>query len=222
MGVEIKKGSWSRKAEQQYRWAVSKSVLLSTTTGAPLLAENQGGKWSPDFLEAALRLGGDAADRTAAHDLFEKKLSKHLTGKSGKVVSETSYQCEWAGLAILRTEFSRSAPVVAVDYSSPELKIDVWSGSQRLLAGTWSAETTSTGSKLEPVGSWEQTCWFSDEDVDYLELAIDLSNGARLERQILLARDDRFLLLADNVLDVQGDSIRHQMSFPLAKYPFLT
>lgn len=215
MGGEMKKGSWSKKADEQYRWAVAKSVMLSSSTGEPLLANNQASKWSPDFLESALRLGGTSADRTAAFDMFEKKLGKHLSGKSGKLVPETSYQCEWAGLAILRTEFSRSAPVVAVDFATPELRIDVWSGSQRLFAGTWSTETISTGNKLEPVGVWEQTCWFSDEEVDYLELAIDLSSGARLERQILLARDDRFLFLADNVLDVQGDSIRHQMNLPL-------
>lgn len=215
MGGEIKKSSWSKKADNQYCQAVGQALILSSATGAPLLAREHTAGWSPDFLEAALKLGGTSADRTAAIDMLDKKLTKHLSGKSGKVVPETSCHCEWAGLAIMRTEFSRSAPVVAVDYATPDLKLDVWVGTQRLIAGMWSAETFSEGKKLEPRGVWEETCWFSDEDVDYLELAIDLSEGARLERQILLARDDLFLLLVDHVLDAPGDTIRHQFSLPL-------
>ncbi len=215
MGGAIKKSSWSKKAEEQYRQAVGKSLMLSSSSGVPLLSREHAAGWSPDFLEAALKLGGTSTDRTAAIDMFDKKLTKHLSGKSGKVVSETSYHCEWAGLAIMRTAFSPDAPVVAIDYATPDLKLDVWVGSQRLIAGMWSAETCSEGKKLEPIGVWEETCWFSDEDVDYLELAIELSDGARLERQILLARDDLFLLLVDHVLDAPGATIRHQFSLPL-------
>ncbi|TWU20898.1 hypothetical protein [Bythopirellula polymerisocia] len=215
MGSAMKKRPWTKKAEEQFHYAIARSLMLSCSTGAPLLASENSSSWSPDFLEAVLKVGGNSADRTAALDMFIKKIAKHLSGKSGKEVPETSYQCEWAGLAVLRTEYSRSAPVVAIDYATPDLKLDVWVGTQRLLAGTWSTETMSGGKKLEPVGVWEQTCWFSDEDVDYLELAIDLSHGARLERQILLARDDNFLLLADNVLDTPGDAIQHRFSLPL-------
>ena len=44
---------------------------------------------------------------------------------------------------------------------------------------------------------------------------IELSGGARLERQILLARDDQFLLLSDNVLDAAGGPLVHRSQLPL-------
>ncbi len=216
MGSASEKRPWNRKAEEQFHWAVSKAVICSSSTGAPLLGNEEARNWAPDFLKAILYFGGNTADETAALDMYEKKLSKHLSGKSGNEVPETSYQCEWSGLSILRTEFSRTAPVVAVDYASPDLRIDVWCGTQRLMSGVWSAQTETAGKNLEPIGVWEQTCWFSDEDVDYLELAIDLSDGARLDRQILLAREDLFLLLVDHVLNASGDTIHHEFNLPLA------
>ena len=90
---------------------------------------------------------------------------------------------------------------MAVDYSSPNLRLEVWTGAKKLFGGVWNSETTLNGKRLAPQGSWEEICWFSDEDVDYVELVIDLSGGARLERQILLAREELFLLLSDNVIE---------------------
>ena len=46
----------------------------------------------------------------------------------------------------------------------------------------------------------EPLCWVSDDDVDYLELEIEFGEGLRVQRHLLLARHDRFLLLADAVL----------------------
>jgi len=124
-------------------------------------------------------------------------------------------------MAIMRTDWQRSAPTVAVDYSTPDLQLEVWAGPQRLVSGCWDWQTTVDGKKLEPAGCWEEVCWFSDEDVDYLELTIELTDGARLERQILLARDELFLLLADYVLDTKGGLLCHQQQLPLdAKIAF--
>ena len=54
--------------------------------------------------------------------------------------------------------------------------------------------------------AWEEVCWSSNEDADYLELELALPNNIRVQRQMLLAREDRFLFLADAVL---GDRARH-------------
>ena len=51
--------------------------------------------------------------------------------------------------------------------------------------------------------------------MDYLELSIELTAGARLERQILLARDELFLLLADNIHGNGPGNISHCMRLPL-------
>jgi hypothetical protein len=215
MGVEWRQGFWSNKAEEQYRLAAGKAVCLSSCTGQALLCEAESPAWTSDFLAAVLKFGGRAVDRTAAFDLFDKKLTSKLNGKSGKNVPEFSEVCEWSGLALLRTELGRDGTVVALDFSKPAMKVDVWVGPQRLLFGVWDTEIASDGERLEPVGSWEETCWFSDSDVDYVEFSIELAQGARLERQVLLARKDKFLLVVDNVMNIPGNKVYSRVRLPL-------
>ncbi len=220
MGESHKKNCWNRKAESQYQCLATHSLGLSSPTGMPLLGQPHEAAWTPDFLRTVLRLGGDAADVMAARALYSKKLSRQLSCKNKKFVPETSDHCEWSGLAYLRTDWQRDEPTVVVDYTKPELRLEVWAGPQRLISGAWTSETTLDGKRLESVGTWEESCWFSDEDVDYLELSIELSGGARLERQILLARDELFLLLSDYVIGnhangVASGDIRHTYRLPL-------
>jgi len=214
-GSQLKKGCWSRKADEIFRWTVTHALGLSSPQGTPLLGMPHQEAWTPDFLRAVLQAGGDKADVSAAKSIFGKRLTANIKAKKKDAVPESSDNCEWAGVAYMRTEWKRKAPVLAIDYSSPDLRLECWVGSQRLLAGTWSWETTLDGKRLEPIGSWDESCWFSDDDVDYLELSMELTGGARLERQILLARDEMFLLLADYVIDTAGGELCHHYRLPL-------
>lgn len=215
MGASWQRGFWGAKAEEQYRFAVGKSIALSSSTGCLLLSEPGEPTWSRDFLAAVLRLGGGAADRTAAELLFDKKLTKLVSGKRAKHIDEFSESCEWSGLALMRTGLGRKETVVAIDFSEPAMRFDIWRGDQRLFIGQCDAETTIDGVPIDAVGSWEETCWFSDDDADYIELSLELSQGIRLERQVMLAREDGFLLLVDNVMNLPGDVVRHQVVLPL-------
>ncbi|MCG8449663.1 MAG: hypothetical protein MI725_08795 [Pirellulales bacterium] len=214
LGEKMKKGTFSRKADEQLHGLTTHALGLSSPEGTSLLGEPHEGPWTADFLRSMLHLYNDTADISTARTLFKKKLTATLKGRQVNVVPETSDNCEWAGVAYMRTEWQRGAPTVAIDYSSPNLRLEVWAGTQRLIAGAWSWETTLNGKRLEPAGSWDETCWFSDNDVDYLELAIDLADGARLERQILLAREELFLLLADNVIGTAGGKLCHRYRLP--------
>lgn len=215
LGQQLKKGCWNRKAQDQYAWTVTQSLCLSAADGRPLLGQPNDASWTPEFLASALEQGGDRSDISAANAIFGKKLTRLIAGKEDNRIPETSDNCEWAGVATMRTEWARNAPAVVVDYSSPELRLEVSSDSERLICGVWDWNTAVDGKLLEPVGSWEETCWFSDEDADYLELSIDLAAGARLERQIMLARDEMFLLLADYIHDTGGGEVSHRFRLPL-------
>ncbi len=215
IGASFKKNCWSKKAEEQFQCLTTHALSLSSAAGTPMLAQSNSKDWTPDFLQNVLRFGGNTADFTAARKIFGKKLTRTLTGKQGRRVPETSNHCEWAGLATMRTEWQRDAPTLAIDFSTPTLRLEVWTGTQRLISGAWSWKTSIDGKQLEPIGSWEETCWFSDADVDYLELSIDLTGGARLERQILLARNEMFLLLADYILGTTEGEILHRYRLPM-------
>lgn len=215
LGEKLKKGCWNRKTEEQYQWMVTHALGLSTAQGTPVLGSPDSEKWTAEFLAIVLEAGGDAADATVAKAIFSKKLTSKINVKSDGSVPESSSNCEWSGLAYMRTDWERTAPLLAVDYSSPDLRLECWSGTQRLMAGAWTWETTLDDVRLEPAGSWDETCWFSDDDVDYLELSMDLSNGAQLERQILLTRDEMFLLLSDYIMNTTGGKLAHKYRLPL-------
>ena len=73
-------------------------------------------------------------------------------------------------------------------------------GGRVLWSGPWQWEVRCNGLPAAARSPWEVVCRVSDADVDYLELQIELAGGLRIERHLVLARLDRFLLLADAVL----------------------
>ncbi|OYV82844.1 MAG: hypothetical protein B7Z73_16755 [Planctomycetia bacterium 21-64-5] len=83
------------------------------------------------------------------------------------------------------------------------------------MSGLFDPRVSIDGAELLPEADWEQTCWVSDDDVDYLELELGLAGGARIQRHVVLARDDEFLFLADAVLGVRPGQLDYQASLPL-------
>ena len=63
---------------------------------------------------------------------------------------------------------------------------------------------------------WGEVCWFSDDDVDYLELEAKFGQHARVQRQALFFRQDRMLLLADALLCDQAGPWSLSSQIPLA------
>ncbi|HYO25979.1 MAG TPA: hypothetical protein VEQ85_13635, partial [Lacipirellulaceae bacterium] len=119
-------------------------------------------------------------------------------------------------LAVMRSQWSPRASTVAIDYSSLGMRVAVHAGGTPLFAGVWGASSRLNGRVLKPTGPWEEVCWFTDQDVDFMELVLPLEGEARLERQILLARSDEFLLLADHLQTAESEQLEHSWTLPLA------
>ena len=89
------------------------------------------------------------------------------------------------------------------------------------LSGDWQFGVSRQGRPLAASSDWESICWHSDADVDYLELQIELDEGVILQRHLVLAREDRFLLLADAVLGpgpggLEYRGLKYRGTVPLA------
>jgi len=110
-----------------------------------------------------LRLGGNRSDIAALCDFAKKKLTRSLDQPKKVALPEPSDHCDWASVAIMRTDWERNGVAVAVDYSALDMKIEIVAGSQRIAAGNWDWQTTLDGKPLQPEGSWEEVCWFSDD-----------------------------------------------------------
>ncbi len=117
---------------------------------------------------------------------------------------------------MLRVGRAPGDPRLAVVYPGREVATELVLGREILWSGNWQWEVRRDGQAVEPQGSWEETCWYTDAEVDYLELHMRCGGGVRIERHLLLARQDRLLLLADAVLSRRRARLDYCSCLPLA------
>ena len=127
-----------------------------------------------------------------------------------------SAHCEAAGLAVMRPTCS-PRDMLTIDYRGRELRSELACGGQIVWSGRCNPRVSLDGAELPPLADWEQLCWVSDDDADYLELQLELASGVRVQRQLLLAREDRFLFAADAVLAERPATIDYHLALPLAE-----
>ena len=119
IGDKNKKGCWKRKAEDQFQFFVTQAIRLTTADGSALLGEPHSQSWTPEFLRTLLQLGGHRSDNAAVHAFAKKKITRDLDEPKKTPLPEPADNCDWAGVAIMRTDWDRNAATVAVDYSTP-------------------------------------------------------------------------------------------------------
>jgi hypothetical protein len=131
-----------------------------------------------------------------------RRKSRRIAGK--KLSKFPGAQSDWAQLACLRSGWSvdDDALVVAHHESMPRLELSALG--QPLLSGPWEVAVALDGTPLTFHGEWTCVCWFSDADADYIELKTEHPSGVKVERQILLAREDHFALFAEIVSGPAG------------------
>ncbi|WP_425398425.1 hypothetical protein [Aeoliella sp.] len=218
IGELLKKGCWSSSADTQYEWVVRQVIGLQRTDGTPMLSSTPLVAWPAGVLDTALDLAGDDQDDTAAAARIGKRLLTIDTEFDEDDLPDPSVESEWSMLAVLANGWDKKSSRVLVDYSRPEMQIEVEADGRTLLSGGWGMETSYAGKLLEPTDEWEQQCWYSDDECDYLDLIIELSSGVRIERQIFLGKEDGFLLTHDILHGPSSPSgeWRHVTWLPLA------
>ncbi len=102
-------------------------------------------------------------------------------------------------------------------FARQSCEIELVASGKLAISGDWQFSLSRQGQPLEPVSDWESICWHSDADVDYLELQIELAENVILQRHLVLAREDRLLLLADAVLGSDIGGLEYCGILPLAE-----
>ncbi|MEX2174050.1 MAG: hypothetical protein WD872_06790 [Pirellulaceae bacterium] len=110
------------------------------------------------------------------------------------------YYNEAACVALLRQSQREPHDQLLVDFSGPQVLTELTAAGRVLWSSLWNWQATVDGHPLQAAGPWREVCWHTDADVDYLELELPLTDGWKLERQFVLGRHDRFVLLADAIL----------------------
>ena len=211
----------SKDARLEFEWCIRNVIRLTSGCGRLPFAKEQdhcvrGGL--VEMIHAANRLTGDAEDKALAKLIFGKKQVA-----ASKLPDEPALNSEWAGLAILQPEWSPGQPRLTVDYSGLKLRIELSNRDETVFSTLWDADVLVDHERLCVADeAWETTCWFSDFDVDFLELERELTLGWRIQRQFLLARQDLFLYTADLLLG-PPDRVSHiEYRLPIPCHPGVT
>jgi len=164
---------------------------------------------------AASELGGKALQSAVAASLGKTtgqgRLAWHVE------MPETAWFDEAAKVAVMLPDWDVRRGRTAVDYSGSNVRIEVSGGKRPVIQGDWTCTLFQDGVPVRPTGSWTDLCWYCDDDVNYLELERPFEGNMKVQRHILLLREDRTLLLADAVLggDQAGElSYQSQWSLP--------
>ncbi|OHB68083.1 MAG: hypothetical protein A2V70_18605 [Planctomycetes bacterium RBG_13_63_9] len=219
LGEQLKGGCWSASAEVQYQWLIRHALRLARHDGTQAFSNGARGGWCAGLFKTALESGDDDDRRIAALVLpGREKQANRRPGK--RALPEAATHSEWASVAVLRPQWSRSGQRLTVSYGDRSLQTELSCGKDVLWSGAWELDVWLDGQPAAPVADWEQLCWVSDEDVDYLELQIEigghgLGGGLWVQRQFVLARRDGFLLLADAVLGEKPCKIEYRGCLPL-------
>ncbi|MFV1964468.1 MAG: hypothetical protein ACC628_03530 [Pirellulaceae bacterium] len=213
LGRSMGRRALDAKATDQYAWFVRQSLRLARHDSSAVLSPDGGGPWPSPLIEAALDLADDRESQVLAGHL--------IPGRNGKEILERrkapplSIHSEWAEAAILRCDWSSESPQMAVTYGQNALNCEVNSGGQTLWSGRWDPVVSVNGQTLRSADTWDEVCWVTDSDGDYLELQINFDGNRVLQRQMFLARDDRFLFVADAVLGSEEAEIGYEAELPL-------
>jgi hypothetical protein len=215
MGRELSKPCLSAAAKNQYEWLVRAAMRLSRGDGSQPLSDNSSGAWDKDLFAAALRLGGDEDDRKIAVLALPSGKKSKAKGISRGALPEAASHSQWAATTMLRSGWERSDPLLTVVWAGQSVRFELAAERHVLWSGRWGLDVSQDGKPLAPICDWDEVCWVSDDDIDYLELEIELDTGLKVQRQMALAREDGFLFLADAILGDRA-GLQYRSSLPLA------
>ncbi len=218
IGEALGKSCFDESAGNQYEWFVRAALRFARHDGTQVFSDGPSGAWCPALFKAALRFGGDDADRDIARLILPPKKRKKGNRKqiNQPHLPDPAVHSGWAAATVLRPDWSRLGPRLTVLFPSQEVHMELECKGDVLWSGRWELEVRRDGEPAAPKSDWEEVCWVSDEDADYLELEIDLADGLRVQRQILLAREDGFLFLADVILGSRPGKLEYRSCLPLA------
>jgi hypothetical protein len=209
--------AFGSRAMKQFDRFVQNMIRVARPDGWPSLIANELAASASKTLEAAFKLSADSTNRQLAAIALPKSSAKATAKpKKGVTLPPASMHCEESAIAALRRGWNRDDERLVTRFAGQSCQVELVSSGQISISGEWQFSLSRQGQPLEPVSDWESICWHSDAEVDYLELQLQLTDNVILQRHMILAREDRFLLLADAVLGSSIGGLEYCGILPLA------
>ena len=118
-----------------------------------------------------------------------------------------------AATTVFRSQWQGTAIRVLLDYRGELPHLEVACGKRMLFAGPWQWDVRLGNTALSAEGPWQITHEEEIDDASILVISAPLSAGLRLERHLLLAPQDRVLLLADAVVEAAAETAPGELSY---------
>ncbi|MBC8354205.1 MAG: hypothetical protein H8E66_19605 [Planctomycetes bacterium] len=212
IGSTMKRSCFTKDAKTQYEWLIRQMMRLCRNDGTQVLSSEDDNDWSSELFNAALTIAGDADDDEIADCI----LPGRKTPREPRVgLPRPSANSEWAEVAVLRRGWNRSGDQLVVQYANRQVKLELNCGSETVFSGNCTPELRIDGELLEMEQDWEEVCWYSDKDLGYFEIEGRFENGWKVQRQVMLTHDDRFIMVADAILGGETADIEYQFTLPL-------
>ena len=206
---------FSRAMQERFVAFLRCAVQLTRETGAPCFGEEAYHPGDRALFDKALEFAAED-QRVIAEQLLPQRRGQGKREVTATLLPSPAINSEWGRVAILRTDWLSGSPQWVLAHQAGQMRCELLLGGRPLCSGPWEQEIRIDKRKLPPPDSWVEVCWHSDDDLDYQELQAELAGGWILQRQVLLAREDRFLFLADALLGKQDAQIEYRSSLPLA------
>ncbi len=218
---KIKKG-WINIGVELASWVAA----LTTHTGSTAFSLASSRDLSADLSAHGLLATATELDTESLAPATEAALGQSQSG--GRLAWEISLPSAFwnepdTKLAALLPEWDVRRGRTVLDYSTDHPRIEMFSGKTCVLNGVWEVLLQVDDVEQHATGDWTCVCDFSDDDVHFLELEQPWSGSLVLQRQVLLVRDNRCVLLADSVLPAESATpdqqriIRYTSRLPLAE-----
>lgn len=124
----------------------------------------------------------------------DEKLDTTALPKLGQVF-------EASEAAVMRHSWSSNACMVATDFSSDPMWLQIFGHNRRkLIDGAWDLKVEQEGIEVPVDSAWQQICWLGDDDADYLELQCEAEGIYKVQRQIMFIRQESLVFLCDTLL----------------------
>lgn len=207
--VRRPKKAFASKAERRWRQAAACMLRLLGPRGTPVagdhatLPRNAG----HGILQAALTFGGKRA-RLAAQLMQQPRGSA-----DERDALPPNLHAPDAATTVFRSRWQGSAIRAFLDYRREQPHLEIACGKRMLIAGTWQWDVRLGTTVLAAEGPWQVTHEEEIDDASILVISAPLSQGLRLERHLVLAPQDRVLLLADAIVEAAAETAPGEISY---------
>ncbi|QGJ72423.1 Hypothetical protein PBC10988_41440 [Planctomycetales bacterium 10988] len=208
--------SWNASAADQYQLMVREMLRWSRADGHPILGKSKKEKYARDWIKYTLDITANDEDRAIANLHFGGSDVAPTRHRSKKPRSEAFNHSEWAGLTLMRGDWNRSSVLFALNYHQSTFRTEFIWGHQSFWQGEEVLTLSIEGKELSPQTEWEPTCWYEDEEVQYLEIEAPFSETIRVQRQFVFAPKDGFLLMGDAILSEEVGKFHYKRVWPIS------